>query len=83
MRCGGLPSKIWQKFYHEKIGKLDIAWRESKYAIRKVKKINVNDLCSCGSGKKLKSVVEERGYMISSCMYAFSIFQPPRIRGGY
>lgn len=67
MKYGSLPPKIWQKFYHEKIGKIDIAWRESKYAIRKVKKINVNNLCPCGSGKSLKSVVEEKEYMISSC----------------
>lgn len=54
LKCGGLPPKIWQKFYHEKIGKIDVAWRESKYAIRRVKKISANDPCPCGSGKKFK-----------------------------
>lgn len=61
LKCGGLPLKIWQKFYHEKIGKLDIAWRESKYAIRNVKKINVNDPCPCGSGKKFKKCCRGKG----------------------
>lgn len=61
LKCGGLPPKLWQKFYHEKIGKLDIAWRESKYAIRNVKKINVNDPCPCGSGKKFKKCCRGKG----------------------
>lgn len=61
LKCGSLPPKIWQKFYHEKIGKLDIAWRESKYAIRNVKKINVNDRCPCGSGKKFKKCCRGKG----------------------
>lgn len=38
LKCGGLLSTIWNQFYHEKIGKINIAWRESKYAIRKSKK---------------------------------------------
>lgn len=51
---GSLPSIIWKQLYHEKIGKMDIAWREAKYAIRHISKIGVNAPCPCGSGKKFK-----------------------------
>lgn len=61
LKCGGLPPRIWQKFYHEKMGQIDIAWRESKYIIRKAKKVSVNDPCPCGSGKKFKKCCKGKG----------------------
>lgn len=30
---GGIFPKIWAQFYHEKIGKMNIAWREGKYMV--------------------------------------------------
>lgn len=51
---GGLPSSIWEKLYHEKNGKYDIAWRESKYITRTVAKVGVNTPCTYSSGKKFK-----------------------------
>lgn len=61
LKYGGLPSAIWNQFYHEKIGKINIAWRESKYIRRKSKKIGANELCPCGSGKKYKKCCRENG----------------------
>lgn len=61
LKCGGLPQKIWQQLYHEKIGQIDIAWREGKYTIRKTKKIDVNASCPCGSGKKFKKCCRGNG----------------------
>lgn len=58
---GGLPPKIWAQFHHEKIGKMDIAWREGKYVIRHVSKIGVNSPCPCGSGKKFKKCCKGKG----------------------
>lgn len=52
--CGGLLQSLWKQFHHEKIDKINIAWREGKYAVRKVKKVGRNELCPCGSGKKYK-----------------------------
>lgn len=57
---GGLPTSIWTKFYHEKIKNIQIAWRENKYCIRKVKKIGRNDPCPCGSGKKYKNCCKDK-----------------------
>lgn len=54
LKCGGLPPMIWQKFSHEKIGKMDIAWREKMYSIRKIQKPGRNSPCPCGSGRKFK-----------------------------
>lgn len=34
---GGVLPKIWQQLHHEKINKIDIAWREGKYAVRNVR----------------------------------------------
>lgn len=51
---GGLPISIWNQFHHEKIGSIQIAWRETKYRRKKVIKAGRNDYCPCGSGKKYK-----------------------------
>lgn len=51
---GGIFESIWKKFYHEQIGKMRIAWRESKYFQRNTNKIGRNDPCPCGSGLKYK-----------------------------
>lgn len=45
---GGITAKLWNQMHHEKIDKLQIAWREKKYVI------SLNALCPCGSGKKYK-----------------------------
>lgn len=58
---GGLPASIWNQFYHETIGKLKIAWRESKFLTIHKKKIGVNDPCPCGSGKKFKKCCRGNG----------------------
>ena len=58
---GSLPSIIWKQLYHEKIGKMDIAWREAKYTIRHISKIGVNAPCPCGSGKKFKKCCKGKG----------------------
>lgn len=50
----GLPISIWNQFHHEMIGNIQVAWREGKYAVRKVVKTRRNDPCPCGSGKKHK-----------------------------
>ncbi|WP_278320124.1 SEC-C metal-binding domain-containing protein [Haloimpatiens massiliensis] len=54
LKNGGLPEYIWNKFYHEIIGNIEIAWRESCYFTRHSKKVGRNDFCPCGSGKKYK-----------------------------
>lgn len=52
---GGLPNWIWKQFNHEKIDKIQIAWREHRYkTVHNFYKIGRNDLCPCGSGKKYK-----------------------------
>lgn len=58
---GGLPRKIWSQFHHEKVGQIDIAWREGKYTIRSVRKIGANELCPCGSGLKFKKCCRGKG----------------------
>lgn len=55
LQNGGLPEIIWRDLNHEKVKKMDLAWREGKHAIvMKVKKPSRNDPCPCGSGKKYK-----------------------------
>ena len=61
LKCGGLPQRIWQQLYHEKIDKIEIAWREGKYAVKRARKIGVNELCPCGSGKKFKKCCRGKG----------------------
>ncbi|MFT4106110.1 MAG: SEC-C metal-binding domain-containing protein [Lacrimispora sp.] len=52
---GGVFESLWRQFYHEKIGNIQIAWREGKYDIvRKAVSVGRNDICPCGSGKKYK-----------------------------
>lgn len=58
---GGLPANIWSQFHHEKIGNIDIAWRDGKYLTRHVQKIGANSLCPCGSGKKFKKCCRGKG----------------------
>lgn len=55
LKHGGVPEGIWMKYLHETIEKKEIAWRDSTYYTRHVKKINRNDLCPCGSGVKYKN----------------------------
>lgn len=54
LKDGGIITSIWEKFYHEKVDNMLIAWRESKYITRRVNKIGRNELCPCGSRKKFK-----------------------------
>lgn len=54
LKNGGLLESIWKKLYHEKIGNIEIAWREGHYFIRHSIKIKRNDPCPCKSGKKYK-----------------------------
>lgn len=61
LKDGGLPQIIWQHFSHEQIGKINIAWREKQYSIRKIQKPGRNDLCPCGSGKKFKKCCYGKG----------------------
>lgn len=58
LKDGGLPISIWKQLYHEKLGNIQIAWREGKFAIKKATKIGRNDPCPCGSGKKYKKCCE-------------------------
>lgn len=51
---GDIFQRSWNQLYHEKTGLLSIAWREKKYAIRRIVKISANAPCPCGSGKKFK-----------------------------
>lgn len=55
LKDGGLPISIWKQLHHEKLGNIQIAWREGKFAIRKATKIRRNDPCPCGSRKKYKN----------------------------
>lgn len=48
---GGLPIGIWNRYYHEKIKNIQIAWRTNHYILTNIGR---NDLCPCGSGKKYK-----------------------------
>ena len=48
---GGLPVKIWNKYYHEKIKNIRIAWRTNDYLLTNIGR---NDTCPCGSEKKYK-----------------------------
>lgn len=54
LKSGGLPESIWNKLHHEKIGNLEIAWREGRYFTRNSIKINRNEPCPCESGIKYK-----------------------------
>lgn len=54
LKNGGLPESVWNKLYHEIIGNLEIAWRESCYFTRHSKKVGRNDPCPWGSGIKYK-----------------------------
>lgn len=54
LKHGGLPPVIWKQFLHEQIGKMNIAWRDRVYGVRRVQKPGRNELCPCGSGKKFK-----------------------------
>jgi hypothetical protein len=58
LKDGGLPKSIWKQLYHEKLGNIQIAWSEGKFAIKKATKIGRNDRCPCGSGKKYKKCCE-------------------------
>lgn len=58
---GGLPQPIWSQLHHERIGKIQIAWRESKYLIRHTSKVGVNELCPCGRGRKFKKCCKGKG----------------------
>lgn len=58
LKDGGLPKSIWKQLHYEKLGNIQIAWREGKFAIKKATKIGRNDLCPCGSGKKYKKCCE-------------------------
>jgi hypothetical protein len=55
LRHGGIFENLWRQFYHEKIGNIQIAWREAKYAAKQNHvKVGRNAPCPCGSGKKYK-----------------------------
>lgn len=54
LQHGGIPLVIWNSYYHEKIGNIQIAWREKTFLSKKVKKIGRNEPCPCGSGLKYK-----------------------------
>lgn len=58
---GGLPQQIWSQLHHERIGKIQIAWREGKYLMRQAAKIGANAMCPCGSGKKFKKCCRGKG----------------------
>ena len=58
---GGFFKSTWDQLSHEKIGKLQVAWRERKYQTIHKKKIGVNELCPCGSGKKFKKCCRGKG----------------------
>ena len=62
LKNGGIHASIWNKLYHEKIGKMMISWRESKYYTRiKAKKPGRNEPCPCNSGKKFKICCRDKG----------------------
>ena len=61
LKDGGLPQIIWQQFFHEQVGKMNIAWREKSYSIRRVQKPGRNEPCPCGSGKKFKKCCYGKG----------------------
>ena len=55
LKRGGILESIWKQLHHEKIGNIQIAWREGKYITkRNVVNIGRNESCPCGSGKKYK-----------------------------
>lgn len=54
LKNGGLPQMIWRQFSHEQIGKMNVAWRDKQYGVRRIQKPGRNDLCPCGSGRKFK-----------------------------
>lgn len=58
---GGIPQVIWQQFFHEQTGNVNIAWREKQYSIRRLQKPGRNDRCPCGSGKKFKKCCWGKG----------------------
>lgn len=58
---GGFFQSTWNQLCHEKLGKIQIAWRERKYQTIYRKKIGVNELCPCGSGKKFKKCCRGKG----------------------
>lgn len=52
---GGVPLGAWKSYHHEKIGNIQIAWREKKYLTKRLYAFGRNELCPCGSGKKYKN----------------------------
>ena len=58
---GGFFKSTWDQLSHETIGKLQVAWRERKYQTIHKKKIGVNELCPCGSGRKFKKCCRGKG----------------------
>ena len=50
LKNGGIFESIWKQYYHETIGRLQIAWNDKKF----VKRLERNCQCPCGSGKKYK-----------------------------
>ncbi len=62
LKNGGISASIWNKLYHEKIGKMIISWREGKYYTRiKAKRPGRNEPCPCNSGKKFKICCRDKG----------------------
>lgn len=56
LQHGGTLKSEWEKLHHERINNIEIAWRESKYMIRRNQnKIGRNDPCPCKSNKKYKN----------------------------
>ena len=65
LKDGGIPSNLWAKLTHEKIGKFLIAWADSKFARNNLvdkRKVGRNDPCPCGSGKKFKKCCINKKY---------------------
>lgn len=56
LKSGSVTQKIWNQFYHEKIGLIQVAWREQHMLSIKNEqwKIGRNEPCPCKSGLKYK-----------------------------
>lgn len=50
LKNGGIFESIWKQYYHETIGRVQIAWNDKKF----IKRLERNCQCPCGSGKKYK-----------------------------
>lgn len=60
---GGIFQRSWNQLYHEKTGLLSIAWREKKYAIRRIVKNFRQRTLSMRERKEIQKMLSRKEYL--------------------